>query len=132
MAKLSEFRAAYYDFSAKASEVSRQLAFAGIAIVWVFRRENAGVPAVPPDLVLPTLLLAAGLAFDLLHYVVATVMWGTFTRQREKRLHGSDDDPEVDAPRWINWPALTLFALKLAVVGAAYVLLAGYLWRLWR
>lgn len=33
---LSDYLASYYELSGKASDVSRQLAFAGIAVIWVF------------------------------------------------------------------------------------------------
>ena len=38
--KLSDYRETYYEFSGKASDVTRQLAFAGIAIVWIFKIEE--------------------------------------------------------------------------------------------
>jgi hypothetical protein len=37
-------------------------------------------------------------------------------------------EDEVRAPDWINRPAITLFAGKLIILGAAYVLLLTFLW----
>jgi len=34
--KLKEYKADFYELSGKASEINRQIAFAGIAIIWIF------------------------------------------------------------------------------------------------
>jgi hypothetical protein len=36
--KLQDYRNDFYLFSGKASDISRQLAFAAIAIIWIFKR----------------------------------------------------------------------------------------------
>jgi len=56
--------------SDKSSEINRQLAFAGIAIIWVFRTDSGGRQIVPEELFLPGLLLVLSLSFDLLQYVI--------------------------------------------------------------
>ena len=35
--KLRNYRQTYYDYSGKASDIARQLSFAGIAIIWIFK-----------------------------------------------------------------------------------------------
>ena len=127
--KLSDVRAAYDLFSSKASELGRQLSFAGIAVVWVFRIESPSGLAIPPALVKPALFFCAALAFDLFQYVVATVCWGTFHRYRENRLSKPGDDPVLQAPRWINWPQMTFFILKLMSVAVGYVMILMFLVR---
>jgi len=42
---LQDYRDDFYTYSGKASDISRQLAFAGIAIIWIFKKE---VPATVP------------------------------------------------------------------------------------
>ncbi len=120
---LSESRSAYYDCSKTASELNRKLAFAGIAAVWVFR-----TPSGPQNLGISGGLLLAGSLFvlslgsDLLHYSVSAVVWGTYTRAKERS--GVTQDASFVAPRWINWPGIALFGLKLALSLAAYATLA--------
>ena len=36
--KLSEFKEDYYHFTGKLSDINRQIAFAGIALIWVFKK----------------------------------------------------------------------------------------------
>jgi hypothetical protein len=127
--RLSDVRQAYDYFSGKASDLSRQLAFAGIAVVWVFRRDTAAGLAIPPSLVRPALFFCAALACDLLHYVAATLAWGTFHRLNELKLKKPGDDPVLTAPRFINWPQTLFFALKLTSVAIGYAFLLRFLLR---
>jgi hypothetical protein len=128
--KLSKYRNDYYGFSAKASDVCRTLAFAGIAICWIFK-SGQGTPRLPTDLLPPVALFAIGLALDLLHYVVATAIWGTFSRIHEKRQQNLERDPPVTAPKQLNWPTLCFFWLKIAAVCAGYGLLIDFLIKKW-
>lgn len=134
--KLSEARDAYYTHSGNASTCARQLAFAGVAVVWIFNDKIPNQPiSLPRVLTIVVLALVATLAFDLLQYILASLMWGAFARGHEKNSesHRRHDDPDVDVPAWINWPALFCFWLKLVSLVVAYGLLASYLWRLaWR
>ena len=129
--KLSGYKKDYQWFSGKASDVARHLAFAGIAIIWIFRIEGKETPSIAEGLILPLILFALALAADLLHYIIATITWGSFHRYHEKRLKGKRRDPDVTAPKYLNWPAIFLFGLKLASVIAAYVLMITYMWHMW-
>lgn len=124
--KLKDALDNYYFHSGKTSELVRQLGLAGIAIIWLFKKDVAGVPKIPEDLLLPLLLIVLGLAIDLLHYMSSAAIWGIFHRWKEQRI-GSEDD--FDAPSQLNWPAIVFFVLKGPVIIAAYVLLFGYLAR---
>ena len=127
--RLKDCRELYADHSAKASEKVRSLAFAGIAIVWVFRVGDGLNSKFPAQLLLVLLLLAIALALDFLHAVAATIAWGVYGRYCEKQC--PDEKREFQAPPVINWPALTFFWLKIPAVFAAYVLLALFLVSRW-
>jgi hypothetical protein len=118
--KLEDYRKDYYGFSAKASEISRQLSFAGIALIWIFKIEKGGPLAVPTTLLWPALLFCAALALDLLHAVFGTLIWGAFARYQERR--GAKDDDEIDSPAYFNWPTLLCFWGKVSAVVVAYAL----------
>jgi hypothetical protein len=122
---LSDYRDAYYELSGKASDVARQLAFAGIALIWIFH-ETGGKPiAIPHPLVWPAACFICGLAFDLLQYVSGALIWGAFHRHQEKRL-GVDSKKTHSAPAWFNRPGILFFWGKLALVLAGYFLLLRY------
>jgi hypothetical protein len=126
--KIADYRADYYAFSSKASEISRQLSFAGIALVWVFKPKDAAPTAIPPELLWPAGLFVLALGLDLLHAAYGTFVWGFFSRYHEKRHIGSDQ--ELDSPAWFNWPTLFFFWGKISAVIAGYVVALVYIWGL--
>ena len=125
--KLKDAREFYYFHSGKTSDLVRQLALAGIAVIWLFKYEVIGVPKVPTQLLAPLVLIVLGLAFDLLQYAVATGIWGVFQRAKERA--GVGEDAEFLAPPQLNWPALAFFWLKVVSICAAYYLLLQHLAR---
>ena len=125
--KREDTRAAYYEFSGKLSDIVRQLSFAGIAIIWVFKVDQKTGTSVPRELVLPALLLVASLASDALQYAYQTAAWGLFNRRLELRRVSEEDN--FSAPPAINVPANILFWLKVVLLAAAYALLLMFLGR---
>jgi hypothetical protein len=124
--KLSQYRETYYFFSGKTSDISRQLAFAGIALVWIFKQEKQ-TPVIPDSLILPSILLVFSLAADLLQYFIASSTWGIFQRYHETKLIKKTDDPDLTTPRYFNWPMLTLYLLKILSVIIAYIFIIKFL-----
>jgi hypothetical protein len=124
MPKLSHFREKeYYYFSGKASELCRNLAFAGIAIIWIFKVDKTGM-SIDKKLILPLISFVATLAFDLFQYIWGTIIWGFFVRKQEKNLKDvATEDPELEAPAWYNWPTNIFFYLKAVSVIIGYILL---------
>jgi hypothetical protein len=125
--RLPDARDLYYFYSGKTSDIVRQLGLAGIAVVWLFKQEVGGAPKVSEPLLLPLALIVLGLALDLLHYAVATAIWGSYQRLKERGGVGEDD--EFKAPRQLNWPGLTFFWLKVVAIATAYVVLLTHLAR---
>jgi hypothetical protein len=73
--KLEDYRETYYTLSGKARELCRQLSFAGIAVIWVFKAEKGGPLAVPAELFLPGFLFGAALALDLAQAFLGSLIW---------------------------------------------------------
>lgn len=119
--KTEDVRGFYEYSSGKVSELVRQLGFAGIAVIWLFKVDAHGSPKISADLVLPLTLIVGALALDFLQYAVASVVWASFNRLKEYQAVGADE--EFLAPRWINWPALFCFWVKTALLAVAYFFL---------
>lgn len=124
---LAKYREAVDAYSGKASEVARTLSLSGIAVIWVFAVQDSSGHALPRELLLPSLLIVAHLALDLVHYLVGYLMWVTFCRFHERK--GVGEEAPLDAPSWINWPGNFIFWLKFAAVIAAYYFLSSFLLR---
>ena len=115
----------YRFYTGKTSELSRQVAFAGIALIWVFKIESDSGARVPEALVLPGALLALALACDILQYASGSLAWFFFNRSKERA--GVSLDEDVLSPPWMHWPAQFFFVAKVVIVAAAYFLIFAYL-----
>ena len=127
--KLSQARECYYSHSSNASAAARQIAFAGIAVIWVFNQPQTGHPiSLPASLLFVLVLLCAALAFDLLQYSLSAAIWGFYSRYKEKQLnHQFHNDPDIEPPRELNWPGIVMFWSKLVTLMIAYTCLAKFL-----
>lgn len=117
--RLSDVRQTYYDHSGKASEIVRQLGFAGIALVWLFKTGADGRWLVPRDLLPAAVCIAIGLSLDLLHYFVGAVVWGVYGRYRERC--GTSEDEEFLVHPKLNWPANVFYFGKITFILVAYI-----------
>jgi len=125
--KLKDAREYYTQRTTKLSEVVRQLNFAGIAVIWLFRTgDKAGGIPYTDVLLWPLGLLVASATFDLLHYAYASAAWGIFHRTKEKELK-HDQNTEIHAPAAINWASNFFFWGKTIMTVAAYFLLVTYI-----
>lgn len=123
--KLADYRADYYAFSAKASEISRQLSFAGIALIWILRPKSTEL-VIPKELLVPAAFFVVALALDLLQAIYSTFVWGVFSWYHEWRDRNAA--LELNAPSWFNWTALLFFWGKVFAVIFAYVMTLRYVW----
>jgi hypothetical protein len=129
--KLADVRGAYQARSAKLSDIARQLAFAGIALVWLFRvQQKGGATVIPSQLRISAVLIGAGLVFDVLQYAAATLIWGVYGRRKELEIQRSatlTSDADFEAPDWLNFPAITCLWAKVASIAVAYGFLVRFL-----
>jgi hypothetical protein len=114
-------RAAYEDFSRSTSDKVRELAFAALGVVWIFRPD--GSIQLPRPLLWAATFAVVSLALDLLQSLYGTVAWGVFHRRKEHE--GLSDEVEFKAPHQINWPTNSLFAGKVVALAVSY----GFLFR---
>jgi hypothetical protein len=122
--KLEGYRQTFYEYSSKASDIARHLAFAGIALIWLFK-SDAGME-LPAELLWPGLLIVAALAADALHYLSASVIWRAFYRFHE--IRATDEGAELTHSVWLERPITALFFVKVALVTCAYGMLVGFVW----
>lgn len=126
--KLIDARNEYFGHSGRASSVSRQLCFAGIATVWVFVVSSQdGSYTIARSFFYALIIFGLALGFDLLQYTWASAVWGIFHRHKEKTLKNCEDT-EFLAPAWINWPSIFFFWSKiiLSILGYAVLLFSAY------
>jgi hypothetical protein len=123
--KLSEYKQDYYTFTGKLSDINRQIAFAGIALIWIFKKNDVGNLIICHELVLPAILLAIALGADIMQYIYQSITWAIFYRYYEKRT--DNDDAEIFAPSILNYPSWMFFIIKVALVLIAYLFIIDFL-----
>jgi hypothetical protein len=73
--KLQDYRNDSYTFSGKASDLNRQLGFAGIALIWLFKKDVSGQIVIPHILIWAGALIVVSLTLDMLHYCIGWYTW---------------------------------------------------------
>lgn len=138
--KLKEIREAYEDGTSAINGLNRQLAFAGIALVWLLKggAENS-IAGITPILLWTLVLFCASLFFDILQGFIHTWIWFAFYKREKTKnllkqswkaddLEGLDEDKILVAEKesrsitmWICW------TLKVALTMVAYGFLVSVL-----
>ncbi len=116
--KLSKYRDDYYAFTQKLSDINRQIAFAGIAIIWVFKQTNGNEIIIEQPLIYPLKLIVIALALDMLHYIYQSSIWAIFYSYYKHKYQS--EDHELDSSPKLNIIAWALFAFKVLLVIIAY------------
>jgi hypothetical protein len=124
--KLSGYLKDYYFYSGKTSSVARQLAFAAIAIIWVFRYTDDPNRILPRELVQPAFFMALSLTLDLFQYIAGSIIWWIFHRVKEKE--GLKATDEIKASIWLSVPIHLFFWSKIASLILGYGLILIFLW----
>lgn len=109
--KLKEFRKDAHEFTAKLSDINRNLAFAGIAIIWIFRTQTESSISIPKAMLLPLLFIVLALAFDILQYLYSSIIWTNFHKKKE--TEGVNGEDEIKAPKWYSRISYVLFYTKV-------------------
>ena len=129
MITLDEALQAFYGYSEKLSGLVRQLSFAGIAVIWLFKvgGENAGGIEWDDSLLFPLVAFVLALMFDLLQYVYYSLVWALFHRKKERHVQrwcGSTPAPDkFYVSPWINRIGYVFFVNKTAAAIIGYMAL---------
>jgi len=112
--------------TAKVSELIRQIAYAGIAIIWIFRTTNN---TILDSLVLPAILLILALLLDLIQYISNHVKFRRLAIKTKEALgkQGIPDDKQGDfhmeIPPNFHLFSHVLFWYKIILVFASYIII---------
>ena len=130
--KLKEIRNDYEWHSSKVSEINRQLIFAGIAIVWLFRVSNNDGNTILPIELHPTLFFfILSFVADIFQYFSQSVIWFLYywiKKYKTKTSKNKDvEDIIVKEPEWLNLIPWVFWIAKVSFTVIAYWKLGIYL-----
>lgn len=132
---LKEIREDYVRYSTNVSELSRNLSYAGIGIVWIFKQSNAQnlttatfMNSIPDELRIPLILFVVVLILDLLQYVIQTAIWYPYYLDN-KKLHPMDNEEDVNLqePEKYSIIPWAFWIFKLIIVVVAYFMMGWFL-----
>jgi len=124
--KISDLKATFYEASGTTSELSRKLAFAGIAVIWILRvGDNSGNIPFAAHLAVPLYCFVISLALDILQYIYkAVIYWALNTYFWRKH---QNDEVDVSVSGYFNLPTHLFFWGKTVLVTYGYIQLLFYL-----
>ncbi len=133
--KITDYKTTYENSSTKLSDINRTIALAGIAIIWIFKKDKDDIITVDPKLILPAILFILALTTDLFQYLYKTLAWAIFYRIKENKVYkkyppkkwSAKLNKYTTAPSWINYTTWILFGLKIAACLSAYIFLLNFL-----
>lgn len=124
--KLEKFKDESYEFSKLTSDLVRQFAFAGIAIIWLFKFEKPQDQLIPKELIVPLLSFVMTLACDLLQYLIPTIIWTVFFRYYEKKFKGNTEK-EIKANPILIFPGWLFFIFKIILLSIGFIFIIKFL-----
>lgn len=108
-----------YQSSTQVSNIIRQLIFAGIAIVWLFRvKDKNNNIVLDIRLIWSLLLFSSAIFIELMHYLIGTVTQKIFT---------NNEMLDKTFPIWIVRLTWILWLMKIILTIVAYVLIGLYI-----
>lgn len=120
----------YYKRSAKASDIARQLAFAALALIWLFRSQQAdGTVSLDRLLLYAGIFLVAGLAVDLIHAIASSSTIGIYNWWYIRDKPTTTDNTNIDFPRSLVLPVWILWILKFFLIAVSYVFILVFLYQ---
>lgn len=128
---VDDYKKDYEYFTGKASEISRNLAFAGIAIIWIFKiTSKDGSLEIPSLLITPLIWLVITLALDLSQYISGGLIWLIYYRFKEWQIKKSKISANDDIKAPAILPAIIHFFYlsKLVAIVVAYIFLFRFVY----
>lgn len=121
----------FYDDTGKLSGIIRNLAFAGIGLIWIFRNPDLTESILPQNLLLPLLFIVLCLISDVLQYLWRSISIYTVYKCKEvKYLKEKLKEKEISnitIPNFISVITWIFFWMKIIFIATAYVLLCNFI-----
>jgi ABC-type Fe3+-siderophore transport system permease subunit len=112
----------YQEASGKVSELNRNLALGGLAIIWIFKNPEKNPKILNENLVWALIFLVASLSFDLVHYI-----WRTIIIHEVYKKAIKEKKEKEEYPNYLKNSSWFFFWSKIAAMIIAYIFIFIYL-----
>ncbi|MCM4173048.1 hypothetical protein DHD32_16305 [Arenibacter sp. TNZ] len=117
--KLEGYKTKSHDYTAKASEIARQLNFAGIGIIWIVKTTFPELKLSDSQLLLPLVFITVSMILDFLQYLIGGIIWIKFYKRMEKA--GTSQTEDVQSPEWRSAVLYRFYYVKFTFMFLAYM-----------
>lgn len=132
--KLEQWKKEFYEDTGKLSDIVRNIAFAGIALIWIFNRSKTGESVsfnLPSELLLPLKMIVGVLILDIFQYVWRSITIYVYykiydIKYSSNKLTEKEGD-NAKLPEYIATGSWILFIFKIVFIAWAYVLILSFL-----
>lgn len=118
--ELKEYKQKSHEYTSKASDIARQLNFAGIGIIWIVKTTFPELKLSSSELLIPLALIALSLIFDFLQYLIGGIVWIMFYKKKEEEGIAKDFNLTVDN-EWRSQLLYTFYYVKFTLMLIAYI-----------
>ncbi len=124
--KLEQFKKEAHEFQGLTSGLVRQLAFAGIALIWIFKLDKPKDHLIPNECYLPLLFFVLTLIFDFLQYFVPSIIWMRFFKYYEK-INNGNVEVDLKTKNIYTYPGYFFYYTKIISLGIGFYLVMSFL-----
>jgi hypothetical protein len=118
--ELKEYKKKSHEYSGKASDLARQINYAGLGIIWIIISTNITVISLKNSLTLfPLILISISLFFDFAQYFIGGIIWIRFYKNNEKKGIGKNDD--ILSAKWRSNVLYFFYYSKFILTITAYI-----------
>lgn len=122
---LKSYREDFESITKNLSDIFRNLSFAGIGIIWIFKNNSLNSKIIPDALYSPLVLLIIALALDFMQYLWKGINYYAFYKRNEilydKKKLTEKDIEDVQIWNYVSIGTWTFFGLKIGFMIAAFI-----------
>lgn len=115
----------FYECTGKISEISRNFAFAGIGIIWIFKNSDLKKQLLPNDLVFPLKCIIIYFLLDFSQYVWRSINYYRIYRINEKKYDKGiithHDINDIKFPEFISIGTWSFFIFKIIFLLISFI-----------
>jgi hypothetical protein len=120
--ELEKYKTNSHDYTAKASDIARQINFAGIGIIWIIRTSNDNISLSDSSLLTPLILISISLLLDFSQYLLGGILWINFYNKKRKEGISKEIDVSIDPKNeWRTQLLYTLYFLKFTFMFISFI-----------
>ena len=127
--KIAEYKEDYYHFTGKLSDINRNMALAGIAIVWLFKKGESDEIRICTELIMPLIIFAVSLSLDMIQYIYQSLLCFIAYKKFDKKHKNDPNKKEIDVehPEKYNIPTWIFFWIKILTMILGYIYIINFL-----